>query len=115
MSKRLGPIVVQCDSPPYLIVKATRLVGLCAPEDVRWIRLRHLRGDRPGAGGSWYAPWKLFQRGSQPAGKRCGCGQPLPSLFRATFTFESGETLSFTLGQCARCRTVFWDETCRAG
>ncbi len=110
MSKPLGPIAVQCDAPSYLIVKATRLVGLCAPEDVRWTRLSSLQ-----EGGCWYASWKLFQGGREPPGNRSRCGQPLPELFRATFTFESGGTLSYTLGQCPRCRTVFWDEAYRAG
>ena len=36
MSSELGLLEVECDAPPYPIVRACRKLGLIAPEDVRW-------------------------------------------------------------------------------
>jgi hypothetical protein len=34
----------------------------------------------------------------------------VPTLKLVAFTFNTGEEQFFFLGQCRRCRTVFWDE-----
>jgi hypothetical protein len=31
-------------------------------------------------------------------------------LERCTFTFRDGRQRDYLLGQCGRCRTVFWEE-----
>jgi hypothetical protein len=102
MEKHLGPLEIDCDAPPYCVVRATRQVGIVDPEDCRWARLsRHLfdwanrRGRRRAAG-------------SRPV--RCVCGGPLPGLERVTFTFDTGASVSCLVGQCPVCRSVFWDE-----
>jgi hypothetical protein len=40
----------------------------------------------------------------------CLCGQVLPRLDKCAFTLLSGKELHYFLGQCKRCRTVFWEE-----
>jgi hypothetical protein len=40
----------------------------------------------------------------------CTCGQPLPDLKKYGFTFASQKVGDYLLGQCRRCRTMFWDE-----
>jgi hypothetical protein len=108
MAKRLGPIEIDCDAPPYPIVQACRRLGLRDPEDVRWCRMSR------GPSGGW---WKVLQAktwskapapGKQDA--RCACGGELPELPRYTFTLLSGTRLSFFLGQCGYCRTILWSE-----
>jgi len=42
--------------------------------------------------------------------KTCRCGQKLPSLDRYTFTYLTGHEASYLLGQCPRCKTVYWEE-----
>jgi len=110
MSGRLGPIEFPCDAPPYHIVQACGRIGLEAPEDVPWYRLRQYLSQQTG----WQAvlhgqQWRALLGMSRP-GKACRCGQALPSLEKATFTFLSGNEVSYILGQCRRCRTVYWDE-----
>jgi len=38
VSTRLGPILIDCDAPPYAIVQACERRGLRSPLDVRWCR-----------------------------------------------------------------------------
>jgi hypothetical protein len=40
----------------------------------------------------------------------CFCGEKLPVLTLHIFTLSSGKELSYYLGQCGRCRTIFWEE-----
>jgi hypothetical protein len=110
MVKRLTTLDVECDSPPYAIVRACHQVGLQRPEDVRWVRMSRClasqRGGRDLPGyrrGVWSA---LFRR---RAAKPCVCGHRLPMLAKCTFTFKTGGTVSYWMGQCQRCRTIFWD------
>ena len=108
MSSQLGPIDISCDAPPYPIVRAGRRIGLESPEDVRWCRVHpgletlSLTGDVSG----WKSLFGLGGRGKNA----CTCGQPLPVLEKYTFTFLSGQQASYLLGQCLRCRTVYWNE-----
>ena len=41
MANPLGPIEIDCDAPPYAIVRACQRIGIRTPEDVRWARLSH--------------------------------------------------------------------------
>jgi hypothetical protein len=112
MSNRLGPIEIQCDAPPYGIVRACRRLGVRAPEDVRWFRV----GQVPVRPLRWTEvlrqPWKLFLGGTtQPDAGSCPCGADLPRLERCTFTLASGKTKAYRIGQCRRCQTIFWEET----
>jgi len=111
MAEQLGPIDESCDSPPYSVVTACRRVGIQEPEDVRWCRLNRVV-DAPAS--EWAAlrrqPWKLLVRLAVPGVRRCSCGQRLPGLDRYTFTFRTGREASYLLGQCASCRTVYWEE-----
>jgi hypothetical protein len=101
MPDQLGPLEIDCDAPPYTIVQASAAVGIRMPEDVRWCRLRHFL-DR-------HAGWRKVLGLSRPAAESCTCGQALPKLVRYLFTLNTGEEMSYLLGQCRRCRSVFWD------
>jgi hypothetical protein len=54
-------------------------------------------------------PWKSFL-GSRGSRTHCSCGKGLPALEKCTFTFITGREVSYFIGQCHRCRTVFWDD-----
>jgi hypothetical protein len=54
--------------------------------------------------------WKTILGMGKPEGGACPCGQRLPVLERCTFQFASGKAASYLIGQCSRCRTVFWEE-----
>jgi hypothetical protein len=94
------------------VVRAGRGLGFFQPEDVRWCRLSHHRA--PGAGA-----WSLFNplswtRALAGAGTGpqdlCTCGHGLPLLERYDFTFDTGRRATYRLGQCAHCRTIYWEE-----
>jgi hypothetical protein len=109
--KRLCALDVECDAPPYVIVRASRQVGLQRPEDVRWTRLSQFPacvGGRQHAPGHCRGDRSAVQR--QPAGKPCVCSRGLPLLAKCTFTFNTGRVVSYWMGQCQGCRTIFWDE-----
>lgn len=99
MPENLGPIDVLCDAPPYPVVKACGGLGFVQPQDVRWCRINRRQPRRP-AGLFWL-------RGSAP---RCSCGQPMPALESYVFTFVSGSQARYHLGQCKRCRAIYWDK-----
>jgi hypothetical protein len=101
MPEQLGPLEIDCDAPPYTIVQASAQVGIMAPEDVRWCQMSHFRNRTSG----WR---KVFGLGPK-AVDACDCGQPLPELARFVFTFNTGETVGYALGQCPHCHRVFWD------
>jgi hypothetical protein len=111
MQNQLGPLEVVCDAPPYLIVRACHRIGLRMPEDVRWCRMSHFLNEQPG----WretlkQQPWKILWGASRPDGKVCTCGQHLPRLEKYTFTLSTGHETSYFLGQCERCRSIFWED-----
>jgi len=111
-SSRLGPLTIECDCPPYPIVEAAQRVGVRDPADVRWCRLSHFLNEPP----TWrelfsLQGWKsILGIGRQQRARSCVCGQPLPCLARYAFTYNTGSEESYLLGQCGRCRTVFWEE-----
>jgi hypothetical protein len=109
MSSPRGPIDIECDAPPYPIVAACQDLGFQAPLDVRWYRLRpFLRGRRGGLFG--FHPLQWLFGSHHPPGPACTCGQPLPRLEHYTFTPVSKREAYYLLGQCRRCRTMFWEE-----
>jgi hypothetical protein len=111
MSSQLGPIDICCDAPPYQVVQACRNICIQAPEDVRWLRMSEFRSrlDRRPQGLSLLF-WKMFWKRGEPAARTCTCGEPLPELRLAVVTFNTGAKACYLIGQCCRCRTVFWDE-----
>jgi len=110
MSKSLGPIEIQCDAPPYSVVRACQRVGMRNPEDVRWVRLSHFLQQTENRRDMLSVQvWKALLGVGAGVGN-CSCGQCLPNLERYTFTFRTGNQSSFFLGQCSGCRTIFWEE-----
>jgi hypothetical protein len=104
----LGPIEIVCDAPPYHVVRACNLIGFESPEDVCWRRLDHHE-----ARGGWRKLLHLCQRllGVRPSTEsRCACNEEMPELNCFSFTFVMNRTLTYRLGQCPRCRTVFWED-----
>jgi hypothetical protein len=111
MSNQLGPIEICCDAPPHSIVQACESLGFQSPMDVRWCQLGHFltrQGEPQGHVGLPF--WNWFVPRSEPKKNACSCGEPLPILEWYTFTFVSGQLLFFRLGQCQRCRTIFWEK-----
>jgi len=111
MPSQLGPIEISCDAPPYHIVRACQQIGIESPEDVRWCRMSHFLHVQTG----WRElfkrqPWKLLREATEAEHRTCSCRQPLPNLDKFTFTLISGKELSYHMGQCRRCLTVYWEE-----
>ena len=108
MFNSLGPMDIECDAPHYSVVEACGKLGFRSPLDVRWCRTSRFLGGRRKSGGGFH-PWLwLFGGGKRPR-PTCTCGQPLPIVGRYTCTFTSGKEVDYLLGQCRRCRTMFWD------
>jgi len=107
--EQLGPIEMVCDAPPYYVVRACHLIGFEAPEDVGWRRLDH--HERPTGWRGLLLTWQrwLGLRDGEEQ-RSCACRAPLPELDTFTFTFVMQRSLTYRLGQCLRCRTVFWEE-----
>jgi hypothetical protein len=111
MPNQLGPLEINCDAPPYNIVRACHMIGIQSPEDVRWTRFSQFASTHAG----WrevlkHQSWKSLLGIVQPETMTCICGQKLPVLERYTFTLLSGNQASYFIGQCRRCRSVYWDE-----
>lgn len=111
MSSRFDLLEVECDAPPYAIVRACRKVGMQSPEDVRWCRKCH-HGKRHHGWISFLANpiWGRLLGRAEMEEQACACGQPLPELESFAFTFQSGESVEYDMGQCPRCRTVYWEK-----
>jgi hypothetical protein len=110
MFNQLGPLEVLCDAPPYHFVQACNRIGFSNPEDVRWCRISQHFGAPTG----WrqlmqISPWNVLTGNRQVPQKVCVCGQGLPQLEAYTFTLITGKDVSYFLGQCKRCHTIFWD------
>jgi hypothetical protein len=103
MSNQLGPIEMTCDSPPYFIVQACTRIGLQSPADVRWSRAKNW----PETQGGWRL--LLALPGGTPT-QSCHCGQKMPHLEAYTFTLVTGKEISYLLGQCSRCHTIYWND-----
>ena len=110
MSGQLGPIEICCDAPLHAVVQACERLGFQSPLDVRWCRLCHFRREHGGQGGAHGGRlWEWLFRRSQPGARHCTCGEPLPALKPYCFTFDSEPVAEYLLGQCRRCRTMFWE------
>jgi hypothetical protein len=109
MSEQYGPIEINCDAPPYAIVKAGQRIGLKDPEDVRWCRMSEFLKEQPPAPPHKLQHWKQLLGLGRPAGRTCTCAERLPTMERYTFTFRGGREEHYYIAQCTRCRTIFWD------
>jgi hypothetical protein len=111
MASQLGRLEVDCDAPAYTIVRACNRLGMYSPEDVRWCRMAHYLNAFAGWRGLFNRhAWKLLWETTVRAERVCFCGGQLPSLMMYTFTLNTGEELSYYLGQCGKCHTVFWEQ-----
>jgi len=111
MYSRFDQPEIWCDAPPYAVVRACKGCGFHAPLDVRWCRLSRFvnaEEQRECYFGTRFCRWLFSKR--KPKVTTCTCGQPLPDLKKYGFTFLSNKVGDYLLGQCRRCRTVFWDE-----
>lgn len=111
MFSRSQPPEIECDAPPYSVVRACHMIGLQSPEDVRWCRLSRYR-KRPPSRLDIFNPksWKVLLGMGEGEKSNCTCGRALPALEMYTFTFISGRAKHYLLGQCPRCRSIFWEE-----
>ena len=100
-----------CDAPPYIIVKASCLIGIQAPEDRPWHRLSRFR-NRPFSERELFTlrTWKELLGLRESCKDHCSCGKDLPDLTKYTFTLSNGKEVHYCIAQCSRCRTVFWEE-----
>jgi hypothetical protein len=111
MADRLGPIEIECDAPPYSVVRACHRIGLQNPEDVCWYRFPNFLNGHFGRRGIFQVQtWRAFLGMNTPENLTCTCGQSLPKLEKYTFTYISGREAEYFVGQCSRCQTIFWDE-----
>jgi hypothetical protein len=102
------PIDIECDAPLYFFVEACGKLGFQSPLDVRWCRTSHLPGGKRGPSGGFHPLRWLF--GGRKPKTTCTCGQPLPKMKICICTYESGQEGHYLLGQCRRCRTMYWEE-----
>lgn len=111
MSSQLGPLEFTCDAPPYLVIQACQRLGFQTPLDVRWCRLsQFLLADDERAALHGYHAFDWLVGKELSSAPHCSCGEPLPVLEGYTFTFLSGKSTDYHMGQCRRCRTMFWEE-----
>ncbi len=112
MLDHFRPFELCCDAPPYGVVRACEKCGFHSPLDVRWSHMSRFlsaAGQRQGNVGIRLWQWLLGKRKARVT--TCTCGQPLPALKQYGFTFLSQKVRDYLLGQCQRCRTIFWDDT----
>jgi hypothetical protein len=111
MSGQLGSVEICCDDPPYAIVQACRHIHIESPEDVRWLRMSAFRSrQNSGEPSPWSLLWEMLLGSGKQSARTCTCGEPLPELRLVEFRFDPGNVAAYLLGQCHRCRTVFWDD-----
>lgn len=110
-SVQLRPIHIDCDAPPYEVVKASDRIGMRSPEDVRW-----RRQSTPNSGASrrksvvgrlWHL---LFAFGLPENEEKCRCGGILPERHSIRLRTLGGVEIRYALARCGRCRTIVWDE-----
>jgi hypothetical protein len=107
MLSSMGPIDIECDAPFYCVVEACGKLGFQSPLDVRWCRISNFVGGQVSVG---FRLLRWLFGGSQFPETTCSCGQPLPAMKSYTCVFESAKEGHYLLGQCRRCRTMFWEE-----
>ncbi len=108
---RQGPAEFSCDAPPYRVVEACARLGFQTPLDVRWCRLSEFlnrqRAQSSALGGHL---WALLFGSAHDRLLTCPCGNTLPILEKYTFTFVSHRVAEYRLGQCPKCRIIFWEQ-----
>jgi hypothetical protein len=107
----LGTIEIECDSPAYSIVQACRKLGFYSPEDVRWCQQSNALPNsiqQHRLFKSRFLKWLIGK--PEPGGSECVCGQKLPRFESYSFTLRSNQKHRLLLGQCDRCKTIFWKE-----
>jgi hypothetical protein len=109
MATELESLVTDCDAPAYAIVDACGQLGFRTPLDVRWCQ-SPLVNQQP-AHRAHVALWKRFFGIGSATEPTCSCGHRLPRLERCTFILPTQQVVNYLLGQCPRCRTIFWHET----
>jgi hypothetical protein len=113
MSGPLGPLDIDCDAPSYPVVAACDQLGFQFPLDVRWCRLSHFIDSHASSFHLFSSDsWKRLFGGRPPQEPTCACGMPLPAMTQYTFTYLSMDQVEYLMGQCSRCRTIFWEEVC---
>jgi hypothetical protein len=106
MSSQLWPIEINCDAPSYLVVQACERLRFLSPLDVRWCRMSNFLHESNAS----LRLWNFLFTKNQLERRTCTCGELLPVLEGYAFTFACGKVLNYGLGQCPKCRTVFWEE-----
>jgi hypothetical protein len=101
---------LECDAPPYSVISGCRLIGFVRPEDVRWCRARFampspLRRLVRFVRGNAQVPMGL----GRPRDLVCICGA-LVYCCKYQFTFNTGHSVCYRLGQCGRCSTIHWED-----
>jgi hypothetical protein len=109
MSRDLGPLDVVCDAPPYGVVRACRALGFDAPEDVRWCETGHFLRERSHDHAALQAvDWNVLVERLGPRRLACACGRSLPQLAGYRFAGPGDASGLYHLGQCPRCKRVYW-------
>jgi hypothetical protein len=106
----LESLDLECDAPSYSIVKISQILGFQSPVDVRWCRLSHFPGGERGRQGFWTRLRRFFFSRTEAKRKTCTCGQPLPDMKRLALAHLFPQEVNYFLGQCPRCRTIFWEK-----
>lgn len=111
MCKQLWPFVIRCDTPPYAVVLACKGSGFQSPLDVGWCHMSQVKTRTTQHRSSFGSRlWQFLFGASKPKETICVCGQPLPELKQYHLAVHSEKESDYLLGQCCRCRTIFWDE-----
>jgi hypothetical protein len=113
MSNQLGPLEVICDAPPYPIVQACNAIGVDNPEDVRWMRMSHRvepRDETPERGDRSASVWQKILHTNAAREQACSCREKIPKLAKYRFTYSSGDEVTYSVAQCTKCHTVYWEE-----
>jgi hypothetical protein len=110
MSDSVGQLDFQCDAPEYSIVRECETVGLQSPLDVRWCRMTLFLAEYAVQKLRKASIWQRLLGAPEIRALSCACGEGLPGLGKYLFEFSSGRKETYFLGQCPRCRTIFWDD-----
>jgi hypothetical protein len=109
MSRDLGPLEVVCDAPPYGVVRASRALGIEAPEDVRWCETERYLRERSYDHAAWRGEgWNELVERLGPRVLACPCGRRLPAVLGYRCAGGADASGLYYLGQCVRCKRVYW-------
>ena len=110
MPDQVGPIGINCDAPSYGIVRACAELGYETPLDVRWLHLDGAADRGPAKNFLAVRAWMPALGLHRKTERTCSCGHTLPTLERCTFILRAGIQVDYLLGQCCRCKTMFWQQ-----